>query len=80
MSDAKGVVYTNRGRNIKQLHRWFISYVDRTGRYTEENFDTRRDALYRMKMIDKTQKRLQEKPQLWTRERAMTEDRLRPKN
>ena len=74
---AKGVVYPNDGRGLGRFHRWFISYVDRMGRYTEENFDTKREALARMRTIGKTQKHLQEEPQLWTRERAMPEERLR---
>jgi hypothetical protein len=74
---AKGVVYPNHGRGIERFHRWFISYVDRMGRYTEENFDTKKEAVARMKQLRATQRKLQEGPQLWTRERAMPEDLLR---
>ena len=74
----KGAIY--QYPNLpKKLHRYFISYTDRMGRCTEENFDTRKEALHRIREIVKTQKHALEGPELWTRERAIEPKRLRKK-
>ena len=70
-----GKIYPNHGRGIEKLHRWFVSYEDKQGRYTEENFDLKREA--RARLVDLINDGLE--AELWTRERAMPESRLRPR-
>lgn len=77
MKPSKGVIYPNHGRGIKKLHRWFVSYTLRDGRYIEENFDTEEACRTRSKQL----RRMLQYPHayiaVWTRERAMSEERLR---
>ena len=50
----------------EKLQGWFIAYLDRMGRYVEENFDTKKEAVTRMNEMRKSQ---QGEPELWTRKR-----------
>jgi len=52
----------------KRLHRWFVGYL-RNRRWVEENFDSREDAKERCGEL--------KSGQLFTRERALPESRLR---
>ncbi len=72
----KGKIQDYPLKHGELLCRWFVSYEDRLGRYTEENFDTKREAVIRIGVL--TKGRFKE-VELWTRERAIPEERLRPR-
>ena len=72
----KGTIYKYPLRGQPKLHRYFISYVDRMGRYVEENFHTQKEAKVRIRVLLKSQRHLKEGAEIWTRERVLPEDRL----
>ncbi len=69
----KGEVYQYPMKKNFKYHRWFITYEDKKHRYTEENFDLRMEAEGRIKELSK--KGIE--AELWTRERALSDNRLR---
>ena len=58
-----------------KLPRWFISYEDKYHRYVEENFDTKAAAVARIRQLSGHNI----EAELWTRERAIPGQRLKPK-